>query len=112
MTSRDTQRTRELNDTFRTTGPAELGTWVVTHGVQSQGREFVATAVGQVRAFDTFTRDNDPHGEHDFGRFQVNDETLYWKIDYYDATRQYGSENPADPEVTHRVLTIMLASEY
>jgi hypothetical protein len=37
---------------------------------------------------------------------------LFWKIDYYDTSLQYGSENPADPDQTTRVLTIMLASEY
>jgi len=31
---------------------------------------------------------------------------------YYDKELQYGSENPADPAVTTRILTLMLASEY
>lgn len=84
----------------------------MTQGVSSQGRGFIAKAIGLVRSYDTFTPGNDPHCEHDFGRFKIGDQTLYWKVDYYDLSLEYGSENPADPAVTHRVLTIMLASEY
>lgn len=65
-----------------------------------------------VRSFTAFTRDNDPHLEHDFGSFEVRGEKLFWKIDYYDLDLTYGSEAPEDPSKTKRVLTIMLASEY
>jgi len=37
---------------------------------------------------------------------------MFWKIDYYDRSLEYGSNDPADPSQTVRVLTIMLASEY
>jgi hypothetical protein len=33
-------------------------------------------------------------------------------LDYLDAAMAFGSENPADPSKTTRILTIMLASEY
>ena len=39
-------------------------------------------------------------------------EDHFWKIDYYDHALENGSENPADPEITRRVLTIMRADEY
>ena len=65
-----------------------------------------------VHDFDTFTTDNDPHREHDFGRFLFDGATLYWKIDYYDRALEYGSDDPVDPDVTTRVLTILLAEEY
>jgi hypothetical protein len=32
-------------------------------------------------------------------------------IDYHDKTLEHGSDDPANPEVTTRVLTITLASE-
>ncbi len=66
----------------------------------------------KVETFDTFTPDNDPHKEHDFGAFEHNGERIFWKIDYYDTTMTKGSEDPSDPKQTVRVLTIMLASEY
>lgn len=43
----------------------------------------------------------------------VHDGTpIFWKIDYYDRKVEFGSENPADPAQTTRVLTLMLAQEY
>jgi hypothetical protein len=68
--------------------------------------------VARVRAFEDFQEDNDPHGEHDFGSFAHGGETIFWKIDYYDADLEQGSEDPADPAATARVLTILLAEEW
>jgi len=36
------------------------------------------------RGFDNFNADNDPHGEHDFGSFELEGEKLFWKIDLYE----------------------------
>ena len=55
---------------------------------------------------------NDPYNEHDFGSFDYKDEKIFWKIDYYDKNYQYLSEDPANPNLTNRVMTVMLASEY
>ena len=64
------------------------------------------------RTFNDFTRHNDSHGEHDCFFFQVNRQRYFAKIDYYDRSMEYGSENPADPAVTTRVLTIGDAESY
>lgn len=106
---------RALNDDFRTGKRPELGTVVITQGV----RELVsawplgALAVYEaVRRFDAFDERNDPYAEHDFGSFEFAGAKLFWKLDYYDKSRDAGSDNPADPSITMRVLTIMLAEEY
>jgi len=98
-----------LNDDFRR-HPGQG--WMITTGVRAKGPAFELAAVSWVRSFTAFTADNDPYGEHDFGAFELAGERLLWKIDYYDGNLQFGSPDPADPHVTCRVLTIMLASEY
>lgn len=104
------------NDSFRSgmvVGGCPLpGTVVVTSGVRNRGRDFVTNAI-LAAAFDTdFSEDNDPYGDHSFGVVTVQGERLYWKIDTYDADREYGSDDPTDPARTHRVLTILFPSEY
>lgn len=66
----------------------------------------------KVETFNDFSPDNNPHGERDFGAFEHEGKRIFWKVDYYDRTLTKGSENPADPRQTVRVLTVMLASEY
>ncbi len=104
------RRVRELNDGLRRY--ARAGVIYVTAGVQAMGQAGVEAALTAIRDFDSFTADNDPYEEHDFGALKVVGERMLWKIDYYDRDRRYGSPDPADPNVTTRILTIMLASEY
>ncbi len=104
------ERVRHLNDELRTTGFG--GTTNLTRGIWAMGSDFVAKAVAAVRAFDAFGEDNDPWQEHDCATLDVDGETVIFKIDYYDVNMEELSPDPADPKVTRRVLTIMLAEEY
>ena len=104
------ERIRDLNDELRTTGIG--GETFLTRGLLSKESDFIAKATAAVRAFDAFTNDNDPWQEHDCATLDVDGETVIFKIDYFDLNMQYGSPDPADPKVTRRVLTIMLASDY
>ena len=104
-------RIRELNDLFRTAGEGN-GTVLITSGIQNLGGEAVVKAVEAVRSFSDFSDDNDPWGEHDYGAVEIDGEKVCFKIGCYDPTCSQGSENPANEALTHRVLTIMLASEY
>jgi hypothetical protein len=105
-----TEAIRTLNDALRTTFAG--GRVLVTQGVRTLPLELNAAALQAVQAFDAFTPENDPYGERDFGSFELQGHRILWKIDYYNLSLDGGSENPADPEVTTRVLTIMLAEEY
>jgi len=103
-----TDRIRALNDAFRTRMVG--GQLLLTQGIA--GRPDTEEILSKVAGFSEFSEDNDPHGEHDFGAFEHGSDTLFWKIDYYSRDLQAGSEDPADPAVTTRVLTVMLAPEY
>ena len=103
-------RIRELNDAFRTSLTG--GTVLLTVGVQELPDMVKAAAIRNVVNFDEFTENNDPYDEHDFGRFELCGRKFFWKIDYFDERGEFGSEDPADPQKTTRILTIMLASEY
>jgi len=111
-------RIAALNDEFRRaaglTRTAIPGRCFVTAGVAALGRETQAEILDRVRNFSDFTPGNDPYREHDFGSIDLAcGERVFWKIDAYaDADMEHGSEGPADPERSFRVLTIMLAAEY
>jgi hypothetical protein len=105
------RRVRALNDRFRTQGLGN-GAVLLTQGIQEAGQAFVVATIEAVRTFSDFSEENDPWGEHDFGAVEIDGQKVFWKLDYYDPTITQGSENPANEALTHRVLTIMLASEY
>jgi hypothetical protein len=85
---------------------------MMTAGVDALPSDVKAMVIRRVATFSDFSADNDPHGEHDFGNFTLAGRKFYFKIDYYDAAMESGSEDSADPSKTTRVLTIMLANEY
>jgi hypothetical protein len=60
------ERIRALNDAFRRTFVG--GMVMITAGVETMPVEQRRSLLQKVRAFDVFTDDNDPHGEHDFVR--------------------------------------------
>ena len=107
----------QLNDAFRRaplfTGPRPPGRVLITRGIALLPVEQQLAIVTGVQQFDAFTPSNDPHKEHDFGKFAHDGLDVIWKVDYYaDASCTYGSDNPADPTASYRVLTIMRAEEY
>jgi hypothetical protein len=106
----DTLVIRRLNDEFRRTGRG--GRIMMTSGIERLGSEAVDRIMTEVRAFSAFKEGNDPYGEHDFGSLTVEGYRIFWKIDYYGKDLIAHSPDPADPALTTRILTVMLAEEY
>lgn len=108
--SENNRQIAALNDAFRTSFNG--GILLMTSGIQALPEDVQVEILYKVRTFDDFTPDNDPHGEHDFGSLTVRGHQVFWKIDYYDLSMKFHSENATDPRLTNRVLTVMLAGEY
>lgn len=101
---------RVLNDTLRKTGIG--GRTVLTQGISQLPADDLAAILRGVASFDQFTERNDPYGEGDCALIDVDGHQVLWKIDYFNPDLDGHSLDPADPLVTCRVLTIMLAEEY
>ena len=78
--------------------PAAL---VVTGGLAAAFPDDLPSILTKVKEFSTFTQDNDPWHEHDFGAFEHKGEKMFWKIDDHRGNEGY-----------NLVLTVMLASDY
>ena len=98
----DVKKIAEQNDKFRKT----------FQGVSALPLMQQQEIMQKVRAFNNFTEDNDPYGEHDFGCFEYRGQQIFWKIDMYDLNYEFYSPQPDDETQTNRVLTIMFADEY
>ncbi len=101
---------RALNDRFRQSFVG--GEVVVTQGVLALPTLTLHALLARVQAFAEFGPDNDPYQEHDFGAIDHAGERYFWKIDYHDTRLAGASPDPADPDLTRRVLTIMHSEEY
>ena len=104
-----TARIRALNDQLRQhlTG----GMAFITQGVAALGPAAVDRIVKTIAVFDAFSM-RTTREEHDFGAFDVDGRTIMFKFDYFDRDLSMHSPDPADPSVTQRIITIMLAEEY
>ena len=86
----------------------------VTRSLAEAEEGLMDEAVKATGEFQTFESENDPDGCHDFGAVEIRGQTVFWKIDLYEADSdfRYGAEAPDNPATTIRVLTIMMASDW
>lgn len=99
-----------LNDNFRKSFIG--GEVLLSAGIAAMSSEDKANIISMVQNFNDFTPSNDVYGEHDFLSMDYKGNKIFAKIDYYDLNYEFMSENPANPDITNRVLTILLSCEY
>lgn len=88
------------------------GEVLLSAGISAMSLEDKANIISLVQNFDDFNENNDPYKEHDCASFDYKGNKILWKIDYYDLNHKYMSEDPANPDITNRVLSILLAEEW
>ena len=100
----------KLNNDFRKSFIG--GEVLLSAGIAAMSSEDKANIISLVQNFNDFTPDNNPYSENDFGTFDYKGEKILWKIDYYDLNNKYHSEDPSNPYITNRILTIMKVFEW
>jgi hypothetical protein len=101
---------RALNDELRVNGRG--GQILLTLGVDGLDHDRKRQVMDAVRSYNSFSEDNDPYGEHDFGEVEIDTNSVMFKIDYYDLSGRFRSPDPADPARTMRIMTIMFSNDY
>src|SRR5215212_5011989 len=72
-------RIRDLNDQLRRSLTG--GMLVMTRGIIALGAKRQLAILSAIAAFDAFSPENDPYGEHDFGALTIEGERIFFKID-------------------------------
>ena len=120
MSNETSEKIAVLNDQLRSSIGYPFNTlidtsnqFVITQGIMDSFNDGeITTLFHDIKTFNTFTVDNDPYQERDFGSLKAKGRSIFWKIDYYDNNLEYHSPDNTNPEVTKRVMTVMLSSEY
>ena len=103
----------ELNDKLRqnifNSGKDKV---ILTQGVSNLPFDEQLKILIKVKLFNNFNAGNDPYSQHDFGMIEHSELKYFFKIDYYDTSMEYASDDASNPDMTTRVLTIMRADEY
>ena len=84
MQEHDTNATTiaALNDRFRQTYWG--GQVLVTDEVSALSELTRIELFRSVQLYDNFVQDNDPYGEHDFGKVVIDGQDFFWKIDLHE----------------------------
>ena len=110
-----TERIALLNDAARQ-GRDRTARIVMTSGLLAEfsGDTVADSMMAQARLMAalrhcTFASDSP---ERDFASMDVDGIKVLMKIDYYDTKLAFGSEDPANPAMTRRVITLMRPEDY
>ena len=94
-----TARIRELNDAYRCHGIGN-GRTIYTRSLCDLGVGFKLAALLCVKSFVDFAKDNDPHGEHDFG------------IGRHQRQQHYGGAQPIDGHRWSHAVELPVGSQH
>ncbi|MCB2057894.1 MAG: DUF3768 domain-containing protein [Novosphingobium sp.] len=77
-----------LNDALRRGDRSAIGAnggrVMITQGIEALPGYNPCMVALALATYDGFDKDNDPHGERDFGDFTLFGADMFWKIDLYD----------------------------
>ncbi|WP_350335248.1 DUF3768 domain-containing protein [Coralliovum pocilloporae] len=99
-----------MNDAFRRS--LKGGRVETTAGIDALNTYTQMCAFQLVRDAKSLSGHTDPFDERDFGAFAIGAHRLIWKIEYLDTDTGGKSTDPSNPNITTRVLKLMLADEY
>lgn len=110
----------EQNDQFRRwhclgerkPGGFVPGKMVWTASFEAREADFKRAALKAIGEIEEFAAENDPARFHEFGAVEIDGETVWFKVDYFDKTYEWGAEDPSDLQNTCRVMTIMFPSDW
>jgi hypothetical protein len=54
---------------------------ILSSKITALSRPIILEILCKVKSFDSFNIENDPNNEHDFGRFENEQNSIVWKID-------------------------------
>ena len=109
----NTEKIRQLNDAARKREASARWLFVGYLGDElHDDATRLDSIMKTVSEYADFDQGNDPYGEHDFGSFTFGGEQISFKIDYYDLNFENGSDDPADPEVTGRLISVFYTKDY
>jgi hypothetical protein len=95
------EKIRTLNDLFRSKGVG-IGRTMMTSSIVALGADFQLAARLKVRTYTDFNNGNDPHGEHDFGAFELQGHKVFWKIELYE--RELVKQTLTGTPYEHRLI--------
>jgi hypothetical protein len=102
------RRIAELNDAFHKVngGPGRV---FLTEGIAEMDEWDRASIFKRVQHYCALSFGTD--SEHDCGKFEYGEETIFWRIAYFDRAMKGVSPDPADVRVTVRVLLLLRDDE-
>lgn len=106
-------RIAALNDQF-CRGNRSLGLYSLSPQVEALATDRQQALLEALGKTNCFIDSQAVHADqdHDFGLVSLDETDYFWEIDYYNQDLKAVSPDPADPDSTVRVLSVLRTDEY